>query len=381
MRGAFQLARIFGIPVRIHWTFGLIVVCIFYLIFRQCSVDWKFLIWQTLFILILFTCVVLHEFGHALTARRYGVHTLDIILSPIGGVARLDRMPEKPIQEFWVAIAGPLVNFGIIALLLAFYYVYAPSEKFSLLLKMPKQFWYPQSNIFPVLFDYFDYLVISIMAINAILAFFNLLPAFPLDGGRIFRSLLSIKIGRLKATRVAAYLGQFIALAIVVLAFYRYDFILAFIGLFVFSTAENEYKSVKLEETLKQKTVRDFFTSNFKVFNLHTPLLNILESIQDKLGSTCLVIGPNNEILGSINQKLVKKQFDKAETPETLVLSPNHINSISNSTSPDESLKKAYFKLRRSNEKVIPVFDQGVLIGILETTTIEQFIFAKNERS
>lgn len=130
MRGSFQIAKFFGIPVFVHWSFGLIFAWIFYLGYSN-EWNWTSISVAVAFVLALFVCVVMHEFGHALMARRFGVKTRDIILSPIGGVARLDRLPEKPMQEFYVAIAGPLVNIGIILLLLPYLLLYQPKRKRS----------------------------------------------------------------------------------------------------------------------------------------------------------------------------------------------------------------------------------------------------------
>ncbi|MCB0620310.1 MAG: site-2 protease family protein, partial [Saprospiraceae bacterium] len=116
MRSSFQIARFFDIPVRLHWTFFLLLAWVGYTGYLQ-DRGWIYISWWILLVLTVFLCVVLHEFGHALTARRYGVQTRDIILSPIGGIARLEKLPENPIHEFRVAIAGPLVNLAIAALL------------------------------------------------------------------------------------------------------------------------------------------------------------------------------------------------------------------------------------------------------------------------
>ncbi|HRF38023.1 MAG TPA: site-2 protease family protein, partial [Saprospiraceae bacterium] len=124
MNQSLRIARIFGIPVQVHWSFGLLLAWVAYMGYEQ---GWT--LRETLFmggfVLVLFICVILHEFGHALTARRYGVGTRDITISPIGGIARLDRMPEKPYQEFMVAIAGPLVNVAISGILSVVYLVWS----------------------------------------------------------------------------------------------------------------------------------------------------------------------------------------------------------------------------------------------------------------
>ena len=143
MKGSVQIAKVFGIPVQLHWSFAFIILWICYLAYSQ-SWDLESTLWASLFVLALFTCVIFHEFGHALTARRYGVTTRDIILSPIGGVARLDRLPDQPQQEFMVAIAGPLVNIAIAILL--FPYVLSNENTRQQLLSILD----PDSNIFMI---------------------------------------------------------------------------------------------------------------------------------------------------------------------------------------------------------------------------------------
>ena len=156
--------------------------------------------WQSvaygLVVLTMFVCVVLHEYGHALTGRKFGVKTVDILVSPIGGLARMNKMPEKPIHEFYISIAGPLVNLVIGSFILLVFYLY--NGKYSLDLNSfdldkPAEF-------------------IRILApINLTLFLFNLIPAFPMDGGRILRSLLASRIGKVKATRIASTVGKVLA--------------------------------------------------------------------------------------------------------------------------------------------------------------------------
>ncbi|MCB1842094.1 MAG: site-2 protease family protein, partial [Halioglobus sp.] len=145
------------------------------------------------FILALFACVVLHELGHSLTARRYGIETRNITLLPIGGVASLEKMPENPRQEIHVALAGPAVNF-VIAFILYLYLGMRGDELAG-----------EAATMTDASFVY------RLMLLNVLLGGFNLLPAFPMDGGRVFRALLAMKTGREKATRIAATVGQGVA--------------------------------------------------------------------------------------------------------------------------------------------------------------------------
>lgn len=189
MRNSLSLGKIAGIHVYIHWTFPIILL---WIIFSNLSRGFttEQITWSVIFILALFVCVTLHEFGHALAARRYRIHTKDITLYPIGGVARLEKMPEKPMQELIVALAGPAVNFVIVILLFIF----------LSLTKLPTDF----SIITHVTADNF---LLSLAIVNGWLAVFNLIPAFPMDGGRVLRALLSLRLNRVTATKIAATVG------------------------------------------------------------------------------------------------------------------------------------------------------------------------------
>jgi Zn-dependent protease len=193
MKGSLRIAKIFNIPVEVHWSFLLLFVYVIYLAIQE---NWGVLgaISASLFVVVLFLCVVLHEFGHALMAKRFDVQTRDITLYPIGGVARLESLPRKPVQEFWVAIAGPLVNIAIALILLpvllflgtdtildVFYSLYNQSDS--------DNFFMP-SNL-PV----YAYIALGLIGLNLTLALFNLIPAFPMDGGRVLRAILSHFLG------------------------------------------------------------------------------------------------------------------------------------------------------------------------------------------
>lgn len=193
MKWSLKIGRFLGIDVFVHFTFLLLLVFI------------GFVHWQATdslaaaaggmgFVLALFLCVLLHEYGHALAARRYGIRTRDITLLPIGGLARLEKMPEKPMQEFWVALAGPAVNVAIALLLfggLAATGRLAPADELSLVAGPALQ---------------------RLMAVNLFIVAFNLLPAFPMDGGRVLRAVLATALGRRRATAIAANIGQGMAI-------------------------------------------------------------------------------------------------------------------------------------------------------------------------
>ncbi|MGE3821780.1 MAG: site-2 protease family protein, partial [Isosphaeraceae bacterium] len=198
------------------------------------------------FVLALFGCVVLHELGHALAARRYGVPTADITLLPIGGVARLQRIPEKPSEELVVALAGPAVNVLIVTLIWLF------GVRPATDLNDPRHLL--EAGFWP-----------KLLVVNLFLALFNLLPAFPMDGGRVLRSLLAMRLPYPRATRIAASVGQFMAIGFGLLGLSSGNFLLLFIAMFVWIGAEAEAIQVEERMVLKDVPVRDAMLTEYHV--------------------------------------------------------------------------------------------------------------------
>lgn len=187
-------------------------------------------------IMSIFLCVVLHEFGHALTAKKFGIATRDIILLPIGGVARLERMPRDPLQELLVSLAGPAVNLIIAAILYVFL---AVSGAFI-----------PLSNITVLSGSFIE----RLMAVNIFLMIFNLLPAFPMDGGRILRASLAMKGNYLQATRRAVQLGQGFSILFGLVGLMIGHPILVLIAFFIWAGAAQEKNMAKMDSTMEGQT-------------------------------------------------------------------------------------------------------------------------------
>ncbi len=215
MRISWKLGRIAGIDLFLHPTFLLILLP---------GLSGGI---HPLFIVALFGCVVLHELGHALMARRFGIETLDITLYPIGGVARLERMPRAPGAELLIALAGPAVNFAIVAALMGLEALGLGGIKSG-------------SSVGSFL--------ASMMLVNLVLGLFNLIPAFPMDGGRVLRALLSGWIGRSRATSVAATIGRALALAFGVYSIYQGNLPQIALAAFIYFVAGAEESSVLAEE-------------------------------------------------------------------------------------------------------------------------------------
>lgn len=268
MGTSLTLFRINGIDVRVHWSFVLILAYGAFAFSQGPAGPVAGAIYGVITILLLFVCVTLHEFGHSFVAQYYGIHVKSILLLPIGGVANLERVPEKPGQEFLIAIAGPLVNFVLAAILL-------PVVLFGVGLQMrtgsgPTSLFGVLSGVqTPGVLNLFVYLLIM----NLLLGLFNLLPAFPMDGGRILRSLLAMTTDYVQATRVAVTVGRFVAVLLALIGIFTWSaggggIVLLLIAFFVYVGGGAEREAVESRAVLRQFTARDALTpdaANFYV--------------------------------------------------------------------------------------------------------------------
>jgi Zn-dependent protease len=219
MGSSLKVASVFGIAVRIHVTFLLFLAWIWFSYYRSAGLSGA--VQGVLLCLILFACVLLHEFGHAFAARAFGIRTPDITLYIIGGVARLNRIPDKPWQELIVAIAGPLVNMVIAAVLMFVIHVTTGLQQVEHL---------ESPSIQPLA---------KVASLNLWLVLFNLIPAFPMDGGRVLRAVLAMLMPYARATQIATRLGQGLAVLFAIFGLI-YDPFLIFIAAFVFVGAQQE---------------------------------------------------------------------------------------------------------------------------------------------
>lgn len=242
MGGSFAIGRLSGIPIRIHVTFVLFIVWLFASYWKQGGV--AVAASAIVYILLLFGCVVLHEFGHILTARRFGAETVDVVLLPIGGVARMKNIPERPGQELAVAIAGPIVNLVIAGVLLSL----VGSEELTRELSNPGQ----SMAIVP-----------QLAAANLFLALFNLIPAFPMDGGRVLRALFAYRLGRTAATALATRIGHVLAIGFGIFGFMTGNPLLILVAAFVYFGASAENRDTRIKDVARHVPVADVMITRF----------------------------------------------------------------------------------------------------------------------
>ncbi len=321
--------------------------------------------WQTVgfisYVFILFLCVVLHEFGHALMARRYGVKTKDILLSPLGGVARLESMPDKPKHEFLIASAGPLVNL-VIALALGLIMFIATGKMV------------PDINDFR--FDDGAEFVRYLIWMNLALFFFNLIPAFPMDGGRILRSLLAAKLGKLKATKIASAIGRLLAISFVIFGIFNQQLILSLIGLYIFMMAGKEYDQTKLLAILNTTKVGDIMRSSFTRLHLSDTYLKVIEKYYREGEQNFLVFDSMGNVSGTIPELYIKDTI-KNKTQEKSVNQMMSTKFASIET--NENLKDVIELMKKEGIAIVTVTQDDKIIGVLDRNNIENFIRLKSE--
>ncbi|MEL7021057.1 MAG: site-2 protease family protein [Bacteroidota bacterium] len=365
MRNTLQIAKLFNIPVLVHWSFGLIVFWVIYIGNIE-GLNAQGMLWLGLFMLALFACVILHEFGHALTARRYGVETRDIIISPIGGVARLQKLPEDPWHEFLIAVAGPLVNIAIALLLLPYLYWLAAQNAESvgeLLARVAYNF--------PDKLQFRDYFIPALVSLNVTLAIFNLVPAFPMDGGRILRSLLALKFSRLTATKYASYIGRLFAALFVIFGLYSGSFITALIGVFIYTTATNELKAVRINDSLHTSTVGDVMRIDFTKQYENTPLSEVIKDTQQGEEKNFLVFNFDEELTGVLPQAAIIQAIRDKKMHYQV---SDYQESITHRMYESDDLKKAFDKMQTEQITIIPVFTiKDELMGVIDVQSINQY--------
>lgn len=335
-----------GIPIRIHATFLLFLVWLFWASYARGG--------GTLqaargvgFILSAFGCVLLHELGHALMGRRYGVVTRDITLLPIGGVARLDRIPQKPLQELAIALAGPFVNVLIAGVL--FLFMQASSENFGDPVLLERSF------------------LARLFSFNVVVAVFNLIPAFPMDGGRVLRALLATRLEYVRATRVAANVGQAIALLFALLGLFGNPMLL-FIAVFVFIGAGQESAFVQMRSAFDGIPVSRAMIRDFRALRPEDPLSRAVELLLDGHQQDFPVLGiaDRDPPVGILARSDLLKALAGGRT-DTKVADVARRNC--GLAQPGEMLEDVFRRMQESGCPAVPVVEPGR--GIVGMVTLE----------
>jgi Zn-dependent protease/CBS domain-containing protein len=349
MKWSLKIGTLTGIELRIHVTFLLLLgwVGAAHWIAGK-SVDAAFNGMAS--ILALFGCVLLHELGHSLAARRYGIPTRDITLLPIGGVARLERMPEKPAQELWVSLAGPAVNVAIAAVLFVWLSI--------------THSWAPLGQMHVASGPFLERLLIA----NVWLVLFNLIPAFPMDGGRVLRALLASRMEYVRATQIAAGIGQGLALVFGLIGLFGNPMLL-FIALFVWIGASQEASATQMKAAMAGTPIRAAMLTDFRQLDggdtLGDAVRLILEGSQQDFP-----VMDGGRIAGILTRSdlLVALAQHGPDYPVTSTMRRDFLT-----TDYTEMLEVAFQRLQECNCHTMPVIHDGHLAGLLTMDNLGEY--------
>jgi stage IV sporulation protein FB len=349
MRWSFHIARIAGIDVRVHATFFLLLAFYGFLFYGQGGLGAA--VQGVVFICLVFLCVLLHEFGHALAARRYGIRTPDITLLPIGGLARLERMPDKPSEELVVAIAGPLVNVVIATLLFPFV----------------RAGFNPQ-----VLEKFGPNLLEMIFVANITLVLFNLVPAFPMDGGRVLRALLAMRMDYVRATNIAANIGQALAFAGGLAGLLGGKPLLAMVALFVFFGAQSEAAHAQMRSVSNGLRVRDAMITHFEALPHNSTLHAACEAVLTSSQHDFPVVNSSGSVCGVLTRDdlIAALRHTGADTPVAEIMRTN-VPQVHEMMFFD----RAFRLMQEAETPALPVVDStGRLVGIFTSENVGEFM-------
>lgn len=350
MPWSWKLARLAGIDVYVHATFFMLVAWIAVIHWNE-SQSLAAVVEGVGFIIALFACVVLHEFGHALTAARYGIRTRDITLLPIGGLARLERLPEVPVQELWVALAGPAVN--VVIALLLFGWLHAAGA------------WQPVDRIGVATGAFAE----RVMLANVFLAGFNLLPAFPMDGGRALRALLATRMEYTRATQRAAMIGQGMAILFGFIGL-QGNPMLIFIALFVWIGAGQEASVVQMKSALAGIPLRRAMLTHFRTL---TPTSTLAEAVE-------LLLTGSQQDFPVIADGRIEGMLTRSDLVKALTRSGRNASVGENmkrecpTAQASEMLETVLGRLQGRDCHTIPVLEHGALIGLVTMDNVGEFL-------
>jgi len=356
MKWSWKLATVAGIGLYVHATFFLLIawVGVTYWLAGGSAAALS----GIAFILALFACVVLHELGHALTARRYGIRTRDITLLPIGGVSRLERIPDDPRQEVWVSLAGPAVNVVIAAALYAWLLLSQTLRPLSALTMAGGPF------------------LERLLLVNVSLAVFNLLPAFPMDGGRVLRALLAMRMDYVRATQVSAHVGQAMALVFGLIGLFSNPF-LVFIAFFVWIGAAQEASMVQMRTALSGIPVSRAMLTNFQTVAPDDAAKRVLELILAGSQQDFPVVdgGQGGRVAGVLlRSDVLKALAQRASDWRVRDVMRREFEVVDAA----DMLDTALARLQSCNCHTLPVTSRGALVGLLTMENVGEFLLIQS---
>lgn len=354
MKYALYIGRIVGVKIYIHWTFIFLIAWVI-ITGLQNNTPGKSVLWVSALTIAVFSCIILHELSHAVVARRFNILTKHITLLPIGGIAQLESLPRKPEQELLIAMAGPASNLLVAAALLPFVDMHTLADSESL----------TSFNITNFLF--------TLLSINVWLAIFNLIPAFPMDGGRILRAVLSFWIDYTQATRIASYIGQIFGAVFFFIGF-LYNPMLIFIGLLVFLGGQYEYAMVDTMRLLESFRIQDVLMHEIPLMSNRLTVEEAGKQLLNTQNKNFVVVDNDNPV-GTINRdEIIKAAYKNGNKTLIDEIKNDKLTFVDLTL----ALNEAWKMIHEQRISVLLVKSNGHLDGILDEENLTEFIQLKS---
>ncbi len=350
-RFSLKLGKPFGIRVSVHWTFSLLIAWIVFISVSR-GLEFDQIIMHILFVLAIFACVLLHELGHSLTAIKLGGKVQSITLLPIGGMANITEMPDKPRDEFIISAAGPLVNVVIAVAIWSYLSFISPVDLGELA--------YDRITM--------QNFLVMLLAANLFIVAFNLIPAFPMDGGRLFRSALSIKMSKLKATRIAKDIGQIFAIVFIFAGFFHNPFLIV-IGFFIFLGAKGEYEMVKYHDILNNYTVKDIVKTDYEKLDENETLGTAAEKLAH-ISTSGFVITSDGEYSGILTKNDLIRGLNNYGKEGQI---KNAMSDAVEKVTAGMALFDVFKKMQMKRNEIVPVEENGKFTGVIDLEGINEF--------
>jgi Zn-dependent protease/predicted transcriptional regulator len=360
MNWSFKLGKVRGIDIQVHLTFALILIWAAYRWSTSTGQGIQGALFGIVATLLLFFSVTLHELGHSLQALKLGLKVRDITLMPIGGLARMEEIPEDPNKEIRIALAGPLVNFGIAALLIGVGLVLDARTLLSweeLLASLGSTSW--------------SGLLAYLTSANLAIGLFNLIPAYPMDGGRVLRAILAKKINYAKATQIAAQVGQGLALLFGLWGFMGGSWTMVIIAIFVWMGAGQENQGVQVKHTLGETTVDQVMTRSPQTLQVNDFLSRAVElTLSTSQADFPVLEWGSNRVAGLLSEADLLRGLQKhgaGTAVQGVMRKPVEF------ANPNEPLHTAHQKMLTGQTRALPVLNpEGELLGLLTVADINE---------
>lgn len=363
MKWSLTIARAFGIRIRVHFTFLLLMLWV--VVEERATAGWGAAAWGVAFIVTTFTCVLLHELGHSVVAQRFGVKVSSITLLPIGGVAALRSIPQKPAHEIAITVAGPLVNVLIFAGLYAIY-CWAPD-------RVP---YFPGLVLIPGLPMDWGGLIGVLLLVNKWMIAFNLIPAYPMDGGRLLRAILARWLPYPRATAIATTVGQVIAGVFIVCGLYEYKegwILLAVIGVLIYFAAGAEGNASRLRGTLQDVEVGKIMTPVFVTVGPNDAVDDCAPWIFRR-GQDDFPVVADGRLLGLLTRDAMLEAARQDGSKRAVDL----MTADFCRTRPDAQVVGVYDVMQTSGQRTVPVMDGDQLVGLLTLDNINRYFMFRS---